>query len=389
MKIFDKTNLEECEKLLRDLVSQDTSQPAGNEKVLVDKIDAFFGEAVEKTRYFHGGNRASFVLKFPGKETEGGIAFVGHLDTVPFGEMESWYHEPLGAVTEDGIMYGRGTADMKAGVCAMLMTALYLQEQKPALKKSVYFCFTADEEQKGIGIGEIIDSGILDHIDAAVICEPSSDRIGIGEKGALWLRVCGEGVAAHGSNPTAGTNTLDCLIEVKEKLESYMNQETEHALLGRSTISLTKMQGGTGMNVIPGEGVMEMDIRTIPGSDHQEILKFVEEACQAIGREGKNFKYQIEVLNNRVPVCAQEKNPTACEFQEIAEKLGVKAECTGLLYYTDVSMMIPPLDVPFIIFGPGEAEQAHKTNEHISLQAVKKYSDIYITYLLNYDGGAV
>lgn len=52
-------------------------------------------------------------------------------------------------------------------------------------------------------------------------------------------------------------------------------------------------------------------------------------------------------------------------------------------------MMIPPLDVPFIIFGPGEAEQAHKTNEHISLQAVKKYSDIYITYLLNYDGGAV
>lgn len=388
MIIFDNTKLKTCENLLTELVCQNTSQPEGNEKALVDKIEVLFGESVEKKRYDHGQNRASLVLKFDG-QGEGGIAFVGHLDTVPFGEPEGWFHNPLSAVVENGIMYGRGAADMKGGVCAMLVTALYLQEQKPLLRKPVYFCFTADEEQGGIGIQAIIQSGILDFIEAAVICEPSSERIGIAEKGALWLRVLAEGMAAHGSNPSVGTNALDCLIEVKERLEAYMGQEAKHELLGNSTISLTKLQGGTGMNVIPGNGVMEMDIRTIPGSDHREILKFAEKACQEIQKERKNFKYEIQVLNNRVPVCAPEENPTAAGFRQTAEYLGIHAEYKGLLYYTDVSMMIPPLDIPFVIFGPGEAEQAHKTNEHVSLQSVKTFSDIYITYLLNYYGGVV
>lgn len=385
MIVFDKTKQKACEEMLQKLVSQNTAQPEGNEKALVDDIEGFFGENVEKIRYNHGGNRASLVLKFKGLK-EGGIAFVGHLDTVPLGRADEWLHEPLGAIVEGGIMYGRGTADMKAGVCAMLMTALYLQEQGIILERPVYFCFTADEEHGGIGIREIIESGILNQIDTAVICEPTSNHIGIAEKGALWLQVDGEGVAAHGSNPLAGTNALECLIKIKEKLDLHMKQEIEDPLLGNSTISLTKLQGGTGKNVIPGTGVMEMDIRTIPGNNHQEILKFVKSACEDIQKEQRNFKYKIQVLNNRAPVCVQEKNPTAAEFQEVAKNMGIDAEYKGLFCYTDVSMMIPPLDIPFIIFGPGEGEQAHKINEHISLESVKKYSDIYITYILNYYG---
>ncbi|XCP86089.1 M20 family metallopeptidase [Roseburia hominis] len=389
MLVFNQTKIEKCEEILGYLVSWDTRQPEGNEKEIVDYIEMLFGDTVEKEVYLHSPKRASLVLKFDGEQKDGGIAFVGHLDTVSYENPDDWKYNPLEAVVEDGVMYGRGTADMKSGVCAMILAALYLQEQKVKLKKPVYFCFTADEERGGIGIQKIIESGILNTIDAAIICEPSSRKIGIGEKGALWLQVTATGAAAHGSNPSAGTNALDCLIEIKTMLDSYMTKENGDSMLGKSTISLTKMNGGTGTNIIPVYGSMELDIRTIPETKNSEILEFLETACKEVQRKNREFKYGIHILNNRGSVCTKEDNPFVQDFKTAVESLEIEANCAGLKYYTDASQMIPPLNIPFIIFGPGEAEQAHKTNEHVSLHSVKECSDIYITYLINYCGGRI
>ena len=386
MSLFQEDRILNCGPLTQMLVSTNTSQPAGNEADLVRKISALFPEHLYRRVVEHGNNRASLILRIDGKK-RGGLAFVGHIDTVAFGDEQVWKYPPLEAKIQDGILYGRGAADMKSGVAAMITAAQCVLDSGKTPEEDLYFCFTADEETGGMGILGLMQTGELDHVKEFIIAEPSQLKLGLCEKGALWLRIHAEGLLAHGSRPRVGVNAVEGLIEFRCRLQMAVDTETRHPLLDTTTISTTGFFGGIMTNVIPAQAQMELDIRTLPSLPNARVIGIARQIGEEMERSCDHLYIRIEVLNDRIPVETKPEDPMVQKMQKTFAALNLPCETKGMYFYTDMSQIALYTDAPFLILGPGDDKQAHVTDEHVAVCDIEHAARIYITYIeQNYMG---
>lgn len=375
--------IHDCGPLAQMLVSVNTSHPAGNEADLVKKISALFPENLYRHVIDHGNNRASLILRIDGKR-RGGLAFVGHIDTVAFGD-KPWTHSPLGAdAIQDSILYGRGAADMKGGVAAMITAARCVLASGRTPEEDLYFCFTADEEAGGMGVLSVMQTGELSDVKEFIIAEPSLLKLGLCEKGAFWLRVHAEGVQAHGSRPQVGVNAIEALIEYRCRLQDAIDTRTIHPLLETTTIATTGFHGGIMTNVIPAKAYMELDIRTLPGLSNIEVLGAARKLAEDMERNCKNLHIRIEVLNDRISVETPPESPMVQKMRKVMDMLKLPCDTRGMYFYTDMSQVALYTDAPFLILGPGDDKQAHVTDEHVSVQDIEHAARIYTTYIEQY-----
>ena len=373
--------IEKSTALLSQLVEVDTCQPAGNEANLVSFIEHRYDDhPVVMTRLDHGSGRSSLVIELPGEQRKGALAIVGHLDTVPVGDPTKWDSPPLSAAINAGKLVARGAADMKGGVAAMLLALDYLLVSKKAFKKSLYFCFTADEENNGAGALAIKQSGLIGDAVQMIICEPSGSRIGICEKGALWIRVSAEGSSCHASRPELGRNAIEALIVFVDHAHRVIDVAQSHPLLGHNSLSLTQFEGGVSTNIVPAQAELTLDIRTLPGVSHMDIYERFIEICQAVQQEMSPLSMNVEIINNRPPLETPKTEDIVVHLQTCAQKVGMSLPPKGLYFYTDASQLIPPDDIPFVILGPGDDRQAHSANEHIELSSIGRFAELYATY---------
>ncbi len=374
----------EYASILQSLVQKNTSQPEGNEMDLVKHILTYFSK--EKLDYQildHGKNRGSLIITIPGKNKDKAIGFFGHIDTVTAGNESDWKYPPFSGTIEGHYMYGRGTADMKGGVAAMILTALYFIENNIVPQQALIFGFTADEETDGLGILAMTKSEKLKNLCEVVISEPSREQLGLAEKGALWLKIIANGKLAHGSMPNMGINAVENLIELIDRIRKKLNFREDHYLLGRATISLTKMSGGIMSNVIPEQAEATLDIRTTPDIDHKDILESCRDLVEVMKNEVPGLGFTISVENNRPAIETSVDKPLIVKMQKIMKSLGMNTEERGLHFYTDGSQLIPEYNVPFVILGPGDDSNAHQRDENIEVESVRRIAEVYIRYLLD------
>lgn len=381
-----RPTIEQCEKILRTLVQVNTCQPEGNESILtgwiVNQIRKQKESAVTVIPFEHSKNRSSLIIKLKGRKKEGGLAFVGHLDTVACGNMSKWDYQPHMGVTKKGCMFGRGTADMKGGDAAMLLVLEKLLEEQTIPEEPIYFCFTADEENQGIGIQAIEKSGELNTIREMIICEPSNEQISICEKGAVWLRIFVTGHGAHASRPDLGINAIDLSYQFAMEMQRYLMEEPEHPILLRSTASVTRISGGIMTNMIPASAEMEMDIRTVPGIQYEDIMKMAEKVKNKLETNHLGVGITYQVLNYRPAIGTKKESVFLKKIINIAEKFEISTIPRGTFFYTDASQIIPQLSIPFVIAGPGDDSLAHCTNEYIELDSVARFAGLYYQYIL-------
>lgn len=379
-----KPDIDECRKILEKLVRINTCQPEGNEEALVDAIIEMLPDGTEYTKVKHTPNRASLVVKVKGREDSGGIAFIGHIDTVACNDIENWVYPPHLAKVEDGILYGRGASDMKGGDAAMLLALNWLVSGGCIPSNPIYFCFTADEENKGAGICAIAEGKYIDSVDEIIICEPSDNKIGLCEKGALWLKVIIHGIASHASRPELGVNAVEHAIEFSKRLKKCVEGGKAHPVLGSTTVSVTNFHGGIMTNIIPSAAQMELDIRTVPGVSHDDIIHKAKEICHDMMGEHSSVRMEVQVMNNRPALETSKEDRFVMRIMDTARKTGISTEPKGLYFYTDASQLIPNMPVPFVIAGPGDDAMAHCVNEHIELESVLKYAELYSCYIKEY-----
>ncbi len=384
-KVKYKPTIEECREVLQSLVKINTCQPEGNEGKLADMIiEKMIPEGMTCRRIGHSLQRASLIVKMEGEKAEGGLALIGHMDTVACGELDNWAYPPHQAEVKGDILYGRGSADMKGGVAAMLLTARKIAGSGKKPRRPVYFCFTADEESKGIGIRAIVEEKYLETVEEVIICEPSDEKIGICEKGALWLAVTIHGRASHASRPELGVNAIEHGIDFANRLKKVVEGKKSHFILGHNTASITRFQGGIMTNIIPSEAKMELDIRTVPGVLHDEIIRMAKEICRGIMEQHPAVHMEVNVLNNRPALETPQDSPFVERIMKAAENVGISTAQKGLYFYTDASQMIPERPIPFVIAGPGDDAMAHCVNEHISLSSVSRYTELYTNYIMEH-----
>lgn len=372
-------------EILQKLVSFKTVNEPGDEKPLAEYIKALLDDIGLETRLDDlGNNRANVIGRLRGTGERETLLFNGHLDTVPCGDVE-WKYGPYIGEIEDGKIYGRGTADMKGGLAAMIVAIKAIKESGVELKGDFLYTATAGEETDSIGAVKFVKDGGLDEVGAIIIGEPSSGKINIAEKGAFWIEITTYGKTAHGAFPNKGVNAVVHMNALISEILSYKFKYEENPIVGHPTMNISTISGGVKTNVVPDKCSITIDMRTVPGMDHNEIIKDLERLILKLSEEIKGFKADIKILNNRPAVETNKTHPfiklAQSSFKEV---FGEDAEPQGVDFYTDASIFLPAKSVPCIFFGPGDSNMAHQPNEYITLESFEQAVQYYIKLIENY-----
>ena len=376
---MQKNKHDELIAVCQELVQMNTANPPGSElnaalycKKILDDVD-FETQLVD-----HGNGRASLLAILEGKPDGETFLFVGHLDTVPPGDSDAWERDPTSGFCDGEKIHGRGTSDMKGGLAVLLQAAKVLKGKKP--HNSIIFALTADEESGCMGAEALIQMPDIKKAKFVMIPEPTANQIGIAEKGALWMKIISKGRAAHGSMPDLGVNAISGMVDLVNRLD-FSAFSQEHDYLGKFTSSLNTISGGIKTNIIPDHCEITLDIRTLPSQSHDEIIGSVENVIRKINDKNDRYRYELETVINKPGIETDPEQSLAAEIIELVHQQLTESRLIGLNYYTDGAVLIPALNVPFIIFGPGDPGQAHCPNETIDVAKLVCSCEIYAEIL--------
>ncbi len=308
-----------------------------------------------------------------------------HLDTVSVRGMTV---PPFAAEVRDGRLYGRGACDMKGPMAAFLWTLQPdLLSAIAASGKRLVVVGAMGEEQGCEGIQVLVDGGRLS-ADEALVLEPTELNIVHAHKGAFWVRVHVEGRSGHGSNPAGGISAIAGMTRFIERLEkSIEDLPIESSVLGRPTLNVGKIVGGSGVNLVPGTCTIEIDRRTLPSENHAEILEGMRAELEALKTEGRITGFEIEAIKDSRAYQTATESGLIHRLSEACSDQGVTPRCAGTAWYSDAGPLAQVCSET-VVFGPGSIKQAHTPDEYIDLVELQKGADILAAFLRR-TGGAV
>ncbi|MGY3778953.1 ArgE/DapE family deacylase [Isobaculum melis] len=361
-------NNQEALDLLKEVVQ--IKSVLSDEKIVADKLEKLltsYDIPCEQVEYSAGRNQLVATLK--GKEEGPVLGFSGHMDVVPIGEIP-WENDPFAALEKDGLLFGRGTCDMKSGLIAAVVAMIRLKEAGADFKGTIKLLATVGEETSAIGSGQLVDKGYADDLDALVIGEPTNVAIGVAHKGALWPRITTYGKTAHGSMPDQGVNAIEHMLLVLNAFKKNFDfSKSIDELVGASTSSLDIINAGNGTNVVPDKCTVEIDIRTIKTQDHEELKQQFKEMIAHLTNTVPDFKAEIEFINDLPSVRTEVDNPFTILTQKVVTEVTQReANIFGMTGYTDGSQFgRVKKEFPILILGPGETKYAHQPNEFVKI----------------------
>jgi succinyl-diaminopimelate desuccinylase len=339
--------------LALELIRLDTVNPPGNEGAVVDLLSERLSAAgFEPAVHEHAPGRPNLIARLPGTDPERpALCMTGHMDTVPLGGAP-WSAEPFGSL-DDGRLHGRGASDMKGGVAAIVLAA----ERVAALGRGeagLELVFTAAEETGCEGARFLAERpGLLGRVGAVLVAEPTGGVPHVGHKGVVFTRASTEGVSAHGSAPHLGRNAIYPLARAVAALADLTLDAEPHPVLGEPTLNVGTIAGGSGVNLVPDRAEAQIDVRTVPGLTGEAVLA---QLAAAAGPE-----VALEPWIDLAPVITDPNDPW---LQTVFAIAGGDSEPRGVAYFTDAAALTPAYgDPPTVIWGPGEAAQAHQTDE--------------------------
>lgn len=388
--IFNQLDTEKAVNFLQRLISFNTTNPPGEEMAMAVYIEETMNSLgicshIDELET----DRANVIGCVRGSGDHRALLLNGHLDVVPPGEIP-WEHDPFGGEIENGRIYGRGASDMKSGLAALIMAVGLIIKSGIKLKGDLLIAGTAGEETDSIGAWQLLQNGYLQNVGAAVIAEPSNLKIFSATKGALWLQFITTGATAHGSMPDQGNNAIIQMTALINELMKYDFGAVSHDFLGHPTMNIGTIQGGVKTNVVPDSCILNVDIRTVPGQDHKQIITDMNKLLEQLSQTVDGFHGELQITNNRPPV---ETDP-GCSLMQTGiiaarKALGADLEPCGVNYYTDGSIFMPELGIPVLWLGPGDEKTAHKPDEYVEINKYIDAINFYTALIIEWDRGSI
>jgi succinyl-diaminopimelate desuccinylase len=317
----------------------------------------------------------------PGKT----LLFEGHTDVVTEGNRDAWSYDPFGAAIEGGRMYGRGTNDTKGNLSAAIAAVHAIKKSNVNWKGKIILCIPCDEEGMMIGIKHFIQQGWAKGVDGAIICEPEENQICITQKGAMRAVIRTYGKMAHGAMPLTGVNPntrmaqFICELMTLERLEKQ--RVGEHRYLGwpsiTPTIILGPEKGEPQINVIPDHCMTTLDIRTVPGQEHNQLRIDMEQILGKLASNDPDFKASIEVIESRPWTETSLDDPIVrASVESYRRVVGKNPVFNGVPGATD-GTFLHLAGIPIVTTGAGDRHIPHQINEYINLAELVEASRIY------------
>ena len=370
--------MSETLELTRDLMGRPSVTPAdeGCQLVMAQRLQAV-GFAVEHLRY---GSVANFWATLGTGAPV--FCFAGHTDVVPTGPLEEWRTAPFAPTERDGLLYGRGAADMKSGLAAMVTAAEAFVRTGRRHRGTIAFLITSDEEGPSVdGTKRVVETLAErgQRIDWCVVGEPSSERVlgdtvKIGRRGSLSGRLTVHGVQGHVAYPHLAENPVHTLAPALAELVSRTwDAGNEH--FQPTTFQVSNLNAGTGApNVIPGELKARFNLRYSPVQTLEGLKGTVEDILRKHGvryslewyLSGEPFYTPRGVLSDAVCAAVESVTGKPPEFS------------TG--GGTSDGRFIAPLGAQVVELGVVNAT-IHKVNEHVRIEDIDALHRMYLAVL--------
>jgi acetylornithine deacetylase/succinyl-diaminopimelate desuccinylase family protein len=375
----------ELTSFLQRLVRSNSENPPGNERESAELIAEQmrdFGCTVELQEIEPG--RPNVIATLEGDHQDS-ILFNGHTDTVKIGNTQKWTHEPLAADIEDGYLYGRGSADMKAGLAAQIFAMKMLAGSGLPRKRSVMFTGVIDEEVFFKGTRAVIAAGKLRHCRLGYVSEPSNLKIVTRQKGGIEYIAKTYGKYAHSGAAFLGQNAILRMNEVLGALDQY-NRELQNRMhlpiLRYPTVNVGVIRGGTGVTFVPDLCEIEFDRQVLPGETVEQADREVRDVIKTV-RQAHKIKVDLVKCQHFNTWEISKTEAVVRRLSDAAQRvLGRRPAFTGINGYCEVELL-HAAGIPSVVFGPGDIHTAHAPDERVKIQEVIDAAKIYA--LLAYD----
>ena len=310
------------------------------------------------------------------------LMFEGHSDVVTAGDKSQWTRDPYGAQIVDGRLYGRGSADMKAGVAAMIYATRAVELAGP-FPGRILIGVLCDEEEMMIGAKHFVASGHCKGIDGVISAEPEAGEICAVAKGAIRLRIDAHGVMAHGAMPEKGANPITVLthatVGLTELQRRLQKEFGPHEHLGKMSITPTYLEGGTieQLNVIPADATLGIDIRTTPAIDHPSLLgeinRILDESSAATG-----VNLELTIIDDRPSADTPTDSKVVQALVAGHEKVtGEPAVFGGVPGTTDGTILWRDGGLDSVVYGPGGKWIAHQVDEYVEVADIIQATEVF------------
>ena len=369
--------------LLKDLVAIDSVNPslvpgAAGEAEIAAAIGAHMralGLDVEVQEVVPGRPNVIGVLE--GTEPGRTLMLCGHVDTVGVDGM----HAPFDPVERNGLLYGRGAQDMKAGVAAMIDAARVARDSG-FRKGRLVIAAVVDEEYASIGADALVTAW---QADAGIVTEPTDLQIGVGHKGFAWAEIETRGVAAHGSRPADGRDAILRMGRVLQRLEALgrrLQARPAHPVMGCGSLHASIIQGGREISSYPASCRLQVERRTIGGEAAEDFVEEIEEILRALKLDDPEFKASASLMFARPSYEVPPESELPAALAQAARASGTNAITTGLSFWTDAAIL-GQAGIPSVLFGPGGAG-LHSSEEYVRIAEVVSCRDTLASLALNW-----
>jgi putative selenium metabolism hydrolase len=321
------------------------------------------------------------------------IALDGHVDTVDIGDLSLWNRDPYSADIEDGILYGRGTSDMKGGVASSVYAGALLKQTGLSQDLTLYVTGTVQEEDcDGLCWQYIVNE---DHLrpEVVVITEPTSLRIYKGQRGRMEMEVHAAGISCHGSAPERGDNAIYKMAAVIADIEQLNERLEPREPLGKGSVTISHVRSTSPSLCAVADGcTIHLDRRLTVGETEETSVAEILALPSVQAADAK-----VTVLDYAVPShtgltyptrkyyptweTGEEDPATRAAKAAFAETFGEEPETGFWTFSTNGVATAGMLGIPTIGFGPGHEHFAHAPNEQTEVEHLVRCTAFYAAFV--------
>ena len=376
-------------KLLKDLISFDTTSYKSNLD-LITYITKYLDSYKIKSNLIHDttGKKANLYATI-GSNKDDGIMLSGHTDVVP-ADNRNWTSDPFSLTEKNNKLYGRGTADMKSFIALVLSRVPKIVNAN--LSKSIHLAFSYDEEVGCIGVHRLIDM-LKKNTFKPTLCivgEPTNMEVVIGHKGKCGHEVKINGLACHSGQAPLGVNAINYAAKLISYISNIADDKSKTGPfdyeyeIPYTTLHTGVISGGTAINIVPDSCTFEFEIRHIAEENPKELVQeikayskefLVPEMHKISKKTGINFEEKVSY-----PGLSIDKNS---ELVKLIKELLNEDKHKKVIFGTEGGLFQEKLNIPSVVCGPGNIDQAHKANEYISIEQIVKGGE-FLDNLINH-----